>query len=412
MTKNYSKIFLLAATLLVSMNVLAQNMTSSPFSRYAYGDLNENVPNAYRAMGGVGFGMRNNRAICAAQPASYTACDSLTFMMDIAANVNWSRYQDATGMRNKANGNLEYLMLQFPLWKRWIAMSVGLLPFSSVGYDINERDSTTDLRGVYDKKYYGTGNISQVYGGLSFNICNWVALGLNVYYMWGDLDRMRTLTFVDANKNPTIQDESMTISTVRLRYGAQFFHTWGKHTINAGGVFENKRSLNSEYIVIETQTEDSIPIYKGGFEAPMMFGVGAAYVWDNRLTIAFDFEREFMANAQYNGGLGSMYNLRDRNRYAIGVEYRHNPMGRNYAERMIWRAGLNVQDEYLTTIEARRITASVGVGFPLYTIGTVINMTLEYGHRGTLANGGLEDNSLRFTIGASIVENWFFKRKL
>ena len=405
------KVKLIIAALLVSMAVMAQNMTSSPFSRDAYGDLNENVPNAYRAMGGVGYGMRNNRAICAAQPASYTACDSLTFMMDIAANVNWSRYQDASGMRNKANGNLEYLMLQFPLWKRWIAMSVGLLPYSSVGFDIVQNDSIGSSY-HFTKKYYGNGNISQVYGGLSFNICNWVALGANVYYMWGDLDRMRAITFTESGINPTLQDESMTVSTVRLRYGAQFFHTWGKHTVNLGGVFENKRSLNSTYIIIETQSEDTIPIYKGGFEAPMMYGVGASYTWDNRLTIGFDFERQCMASAQFNGLTGADNQLRDRNRYALGVEYRHNPMGRKYVERMIWRAGVNVQDEYLSTIEARRVTASVGIGFPLYTIGTVINMTIEYGHRGTRANGGLEDNSLRFTIGAAIAESWFFKRRL
>ncbi len=411
-TQRMKKIKLFIATLLFCTAVMAQNMTSSPFSRSAYGDLNENVPTGYRAMGGVGIGMRNNRAICASQPASFTACDSLTFMMDIAACVNWSRYEDASGMRNKANGNLEYLTLQFPLWKRWIAMSVGLLPYSSVGYDIAETDSTKDLRGTFTKRFYGTGNLSQVYGGLSFNICNWVAVGMNFYYMWGDLDRMRLLSFTDANKSLTLQDESLTLKTWRLRYGLQFFHTWGKHSVVAGGVFENKRAFNSTYIAIETSTLDSLYIAKGGFDVPMMFGVGASYNWDSRLTVAFDFERQCMASATYNGMEGRFYDLRNRNRYAIGAEYRHNPMGRNYAERMLWRAGLNVQDEYLATIGARRITAGIGIGFPLYTIGTVVNLTIEYSHRGSRANGGLEDNSLRFTIGAGIAENWFFKRKL
>ena len=142
----------------------------------------------------------------------------------------------------------------------------------------------------------------------------------------------------------------------------------------------------------------------------MMYGVGASYTWDNRLTVGFDFERQCMASAQFNGLTGADNMLRDRNRYALGVEYRHNPMGRKYVERMIWRAGVNVQDEYLSTIEARRVTASVGIGFPLYTIGTIINTTIEYTHRGSSA--GLEEHALRFTIGASIAENWFFKRKL
>ena len=153
-------------------------------------------------------------------------------------------------------------------------------------------------------------------------------------------------------------------------------------------------------------------IFRDGWELPMVWGVGASYNWANMLTIGFDYERQCMASALYNGLRGDdPYNgLQDRSRYAFGVEYRHNPMGRKYAERMLWRAGVSVQNEYLSVIGATRITAGIGIGFPLYTIGTIINTTIEYTHRGSSA--GLEEHALRFTIGASIAENWFFKRKL
>ena len=299
--------------------------------------------------------------------------------------------------------------MQFPIWKRWIAFSVGLLPYSSVGYDIVLSDSlNSDYH--FTKTYSGTGNISEVYGGLSFNILDWFAVGANVYYMWGDLNHLRALSFEETGLNPTIQDEMLSVSSVRLRYGAQFFHTWGNHTINLGAIFEQKMKLNSDLIIIETQTEDSIPIYRDGWQLPMVYGVGASYTWANRLTLGFDFERQCMASALYNGFPGSWSGLQDRNRYAFGAEYRHNAQGRKYVERMIWRAGLSVQDEYLASIGAKKITASIGFGFPLYTIGTVINTTVEYTHRGSVT--GLEDNALRLTIGASIGENWFFKRKL
>ena len=142
----------------------------------------------------------------------------------------------------------------------------------------------------------------------------------------------------------------------------------------------------------------------------MVWGVGASYNWANRLTIGFDFERQCMASALYNGAEGRYSGLQDRNRYAFGAEYRHNQMGRKYVERMFWRVGVNVQDEYLSSIGAKRVSESIGIGFPLYTVGTVINMTVEYSHRGDKT--GLEDNALRFTLGASIAENWFFKRRL
>ena len=389
--------------------VQAQNMTSSPFSRYAYGDLNDNVPTGYRAMGGVGFGMRNNKAINPSQPASYTACDSLTFMFDIAASVNWSRYIDAGGKKNKANGNLEYVTMQFPLYKRWIAMSLGLLPFSSVGYDITLSDSiNSDYH--YKKNYTGTGNISQVYGGLSFNVANWLALGANVYYMWGELSHMRMLSFTESEVNSTIQYENLSVSNVRFRAGAQFFHSWEKHSFSVGAIFEPRLKLNSQLLVFETQGDTAYVFKDGGWQLPMAWGVGASYVWANRLTLAFDYEHQDMANALYLGVAGSVSGLRNKDRYSFGVEYRHNPLGRSYVDRMIWRAGINVQDEYLATIGAKRVTASIGFGFPLYTIGTVINTTIEYSHRG--AAPGLVDNALRLTIGASIAESWFFKRKL
>ena len=408
MSKRYILAFFVIAVLTISTTVTGQNMTSSPFSRYAYGDLNENVPTAYRAMGGVGIGMRNNRVICSAQPASYTSCDTLTFMMDVAASASWSRYSDARGMRNKANGNLEYLTFQIPLWKKWVAMSVGVQPYSSVGYDISMNDSIGGYH--YTKMYAGDGNISEVYGGLSINICNWFAIGANIYYMWGDLSRMRTLTFEEAGMNPTIQDEILSVNNIRLRYGAQLFHAWEKHSFAVGAIFENKMRLNSTYVLLETQTEDTIPIYKEGWQIPMVYGVGASYSWGNRLTIGFDYEHQAMASALYNGLEGWKNGLQDHNRYAMGIEYRHNANGRKYVERMMWRLGVNVQDEYLASIGAKRVSASIGIGFPLHTIGTIINTTIEYTHRGN--KNGLEDNSLRFTIGASIAENWFFKRKL
>ena len=400
----------LTAALIVSVTMAGQNLTSSPYSRYAYGDLNENVPTAFRAMGGVGFGMRNHRAINPSQPASYTACDTLTFMFDIAASTSWSRYEDASGMRNKANGNLEYVTMQFPIWKQWIAMSLGMLPYSSVGYNIELSDETAGGAYHYTTDYYGKGNISEVYAGLSFNILNWAALGMNVYYMWGHLDRMRTLVFTESGLNPTVYDERMSISNVRLRLGAQVFHIWGQHTATIGVIYENKMRLHSEYMFLETQSEDSIPVIEGYWQLPTVWGLGVSYNWANRVTVAFDFERQYMGDAEYNGLPGRMTGLQNKNRFALGVEYRNNPTSRKYADRMLWRAGMSIQDEYLSSIGAKRYTASVGMGFPIPTLGTVINTTFEYGHRGSKA--GLEEHSLRFTLGISIGENWFFKRKL
>ena len=128
------KLFVTYIFVCLALAAGAQNMTSSPYSRFAYGDLGDDTPNTFRGMGGVGIGMRSNKAINPLQPASYTGCDSTTFMFDLAGSVLWTTYVDASGRRNRANGNLEYISLQFPIYKHYIAFSAGVMPFSSVGF--------------------------------------------------------------------------------------------------------------------------------------------------------------------------------------------------------------------------------------------------------------------------------------
>ncbi len=399
------KNILLLLSIAAAAPLLAQNGTSSPFSRYAYGDLNDNVPTAYRAMGGVGIGMRGNKVICSAQPASYTACDSLTFMFDLGASVGWSTYKDANGTRNKANGNLEYLTVQFPLYKKWVAFSAGVLPYSSVGYDIL-LSQTVDANTHAIKSYQGNGGINEVYGGLSVNICDWAALGANVYYMFGDINNTRTLTFAETNLVSVAQSTVLHVSSVRFRAGAQLFHTFSDHTVVLGGIFEPKVNLNSELYVLDVTNEIGISDTTGGFQMPMTYGAGISYCWGERLTIGFDYQRQNMGDVKF---IFEDEVLVNRNRYSVGVEYRHNPLGRKYVERMSWRVGCNVSDSYVNSNLAKDLTVSLGIGLPLRNVGTVFNASIEYNHRGS---DQLVENSLKLTLNASIAENWFFKRKL
>jgi hypothetical protein len=78
---------------------------------------------------------------------------------------------------------------------------------------------------------------------------------------------------------------------------------------------------------------------------------------------------------------------------------------------MMWRAGVNYTTSYTAVYNQPELGVSVGFGFPLRTVGTVINTTFEYGRRGFTKNV-LNENYVRFVVNASISEHWFFKRKL
>ncbi len=401
------KIVTLVAVSLIVMGAWAQNATSSPTSRFGYGELNNNLPGAYRGMGGVGIGMRSNKVINSAQPASYTSCDSMTFMFDIAGSLLYTNYGDSYGQSNKVNGNLEYITMQFPIWRQHIAMSLGVTPYSAVGYNFALTDSINQDY-YYSQKYRGTGGFTQVYGGLSANICDWVALGVNVYYMFGNIEQSRGLSFTDATMDSVQIVERLSANSLRLRYGMQVFHTFGKHTVNMGAVYENKQPFSRmNYEQIEMTTADTISNISTGFDMPMMYGVGLSYSYANRWLIGADYMCHDWANANY---FGQTQSLKKRHRMALGAEYRNDPTSRKYVDQIYWRLGVNYTTAYTNRYNEAEWGVSMGVGFPLRTAGTVINTTLEYGKRGT--RNVLSENYLRLVVNASISEHWFFKRKL
>lgn len=411
-------LFLLVCTVYQYAN--SQNNTNSPYTRFGYGDIGNNTNGEQRAMGGVSIATRSNRSINSVNPASYTAVDSMTFMFDVGASAFASRLTDANGHRNTFNGNLEYITMQFPIGK-WIGFSAGLQPYSMVGYDMTQSDSLptkdVDVNGNptyahWTKSFYGEGGISQVYMGLSFELFKHVSIGANAYYMFGKVENLRSLSFTSSKYTSVLQRNYISVSDFRFRYGLQAYHTFAKkHNVVLGATFENKSKLNGEFLQIETNTYDTTSTLSDGFDLPMCYAVGIQYTYDNRLVVAADYSFQDWKNAQYFGKTDSLQN---RMKVAIGAEYRHNPMGQKYIDRMAFRAGLNISNSYITGVQkdffSNNIGASVGVGFPLRNSNTLINATFEYGK--VSSSPLLREDYFKFTISACVNENWFFKRKL
>jgi hypothetical protein len=189
----------------------------------------------------------------------------------------------------------------------------------------------------------------------------------------------------------------------------QLFHTFGKHAVVLGGMFENKQRFSRcEYQQIETNSADTVTTMDAGFEMPMVYGAGLSYCYADRITLALDYQCQDWANVLY-------FNANDalavRHRWALGAEYRHDPMGRRFLDRMSWRVGASYATSYTTQFEQPHLSVTMGFGFPLRTIGTVVNTTFEYGRRG-FAAGQMNENYVRFVVNAAIAEHWFFKRKL
>ena len=134
----HRNIFFAALLLLSSIQLVSQNNTNSPYTRFGYGDLTEGTASELRGMGGVGIANRSKSTINVLNPASYSSVDSLTFQFDVGAGARFSHFMtkgtDGNLSNSAFNANLEYLTMRFPLGK-WLGFSAGLLPYSFSGYN-------------------------------------------------------------------------------------------------------------------------------------------------------------------------------------------------------------------------------------------------------------------------------------
>jgi hypothetical protein len=419
MYKNKASLLVLSLSLLAQFTV-AQNNTNSPYTRFGFGDISDTNAGEQRAMGGVSIGSRANYSINTVNPASYSAVDSMTFMFDIGVSPLISRFSNSSGSKTTYNANLEYITMQFPLAKN-IGFSAGLLPYSFAGYNFSRQDTlftgTKDFDSIpYRSKFWGEGGFSQVYAGLSANLFNHISLGVNAYYMYGSINNNRSMRLTNLSDS-TVQLNTITASNFRFRYGVQFYNTFAKkHDVTLGLIYEQKAKLNGNFtqstygVLSDTTTSVS---GDDDFELPTMYGVGLYYTYDKRLSVGLDYSMQQWGSAKFRGN----YELNNRSKIALGVEYLPNPRGRKFSERIRYRAGANISDSYYTVNginQPKNYGLSCGFGFPLYNnvtnTVTMLNTSFEYGKIG--ATDLLREDYFKFTLNVSFNEHWFFKQKL
>jgi hypothetical protein len=80
---------------------------------------------------------------------------------------------------------------------------------------------------------------------------------------------------------------------------------------------------------------------------------------------------------------------------------------------MSWRIGANYNNSYakINGKQAGDFSITFGLGLPLRTSKTVINVNFEYGNAGGMT-AALKENYFKFGLNFSLNETWFVKAKV
>src|SRR5574344_534338 len=415
--KQWLYILIIDSFLLISIGMSAQNNINSPYTRFGYGRLNDLGFSRNQAMGGIGYALRTRQNINPANPASFSSIDSTSFIFEFGVSGLFSDFSSGMARQTTFTSNLEYLAFQVPITK-WMGLSAGMVPFSFIGYDYGFTDSiampdniNSSTNVSYTQSFYGKGGISQVYLGLSASLFNHLAIGVSAYYLFGELSHYRALTFASL-ENGTLQLSNMYVRSFNFHYGIQYFHTIAqKHDIVVGLVYDHQSKLNGD-MTVNTIGVDTTTLEVGEmFDLPNMYAGGISYTYDKRLTLGVDFMFQEFSKTRF---MGVTDTLENRAKLAIGAEYIHNPLGNKYIDRMRWRIGANYSQSYVNVkgYNTHDFGITFGIGFPLKTTKTMLNINFEYGNINNKEISLLKENYYKIGLNVNLNELWFFKPKI
>ena len=408
----------------LAISAVAQSGSNSPYTRYGFGQLSDQGFGNNKAMGGIAYGLRNGLQINAANPASYSAVDSLTFLFDAGMSLQNTNFKENGVKTNAKNSTVDYIAMQFRLWKR-MGLTAGFLPYSIAGYNMSQTKSiSTDEYGnpitaLYN--YSGDGSIQQVFLGLGYKVFENLSIGANFSYLYGDITHSASTTFSNSNAYSSVRADKLEISDYKLDFGLQYTQPFGKkHAVNLGLVYSLGHDLNGKgYYFKETylssssypvtQTVDTI---KNAFSLPTTIGVGATYVYDNRLTVGLDYTLQNWEDVKFFNEEGKFLN---RSKVSLGAEFLPNPISRNYLNRVRYRIGAYYSDPYTKVNNqdgAREYGVSLGFGLPLFQSRSILNISGQFVKVDPKIKGMLEENYLKINLGLTFNDRWFMKWKV
>jgi len=180
--------------------------------------------------------------------------------------------------------------------------------------------------------------------------------------------------------------------------------------MNIGATASNKTRLNATYYLTVTESGQAVvsdsSVKTNYFTLPVMYGSGISFTYNDKFTIAGDYQHQNWGSTNYKG-LG--YALVNSSRYSGGFEYVQRGHPRDYTyERFSVQAGVYYNNSYLY-INGRQLTdagVTAGFGFESPTSHLSYQFYAQVGSRGTTSNGMVKETYVQIGATISYKELW------
>ncbi|PTX59190.1 long-subunit fatty acid transport protein [Kordia periserrulae] len=416
----------------------AQQGTSSPYSFLGIGDLKFNGTIENRSMGGISI-YSDSIHVNLQNPAAYGNLKFTTYTL--GASYNQLRLESDSGQDKGASTSLDYLAVAFPISNK-VGVGFGLVPYTSVGYKFEGIGETGFASAPYKfAQYEGEGGLNSVFFSLGYKIANGFSVGGTINYNFGTIENQNTeflgelnedgLFFRTLNYGTRSRDESK-LSGLSYNLGAYYETKFNDklslttsltfspqsditsrnsrvltalNITGAGGEIVSPGQVEEVNLGNKTKTDLVLPTrlaFGAGIGEKNKWFAGAEYTLQN--------------NSDFGNGLTTIENVNYENGSKIEAGGFYIPKYNSftsYWDRVTYRAGIHYED---TGIMVRNeaindFGISFGVGLPVSRSLSNVNLGFEFGRRGTMNSGLIQENYVNFQISLSLNDKWFIKRK-
>lgn len=439
--------------------------TSSPYSRFGVGELQYNSDARFMGMGGITQGLNDSTYINFENPASYTSVGRYT-LFSVGARASFTSLNTATKQANANSINFSHLFVSFPVVSRKWAMNVGIIPFSNEGYNFTQ---VTPLPPYGDIKvnYQGSGGLTSATWGNAVTIfrqlknrsktvnpdtvsnvamrhimrdtmpeVSRLSLGVNVSYMFGNLNSQSSAIFPDT----TIAFNTRQIRTVRVdgintQVGLQYTRRFKRdRVLTLGATYAlglNQTARENLFLAsyVNTGTADfyldtliNQQNRKGKIKLPTTIGGGFTLRQGNTWLVGADFKTTDWSGYRYFGNaddkLGNSFQA------SAGAQFTPDYTPKKLSlRRAAYRLGARYGRSYLNlnNTPINEWGVSAGIGLLLNPSGyyqrifkapfSSINISAEYGQRGTTSNNLIREDFVRLSLSFTFSDKWFNKYK-
>lgn len=418
------KNFLIGCICLFSLSAYAQNGTVSPYSYFGIGDFRSGGTVENQMMGGLRM-YADSIHVNLRNPGAYSKLRLTTYTAGISHRE--LRLKDANEQQNLSVTNLDYLAIGFPIAKN-AGIGFGLMPFSSVGYSLNQQ-TLNAAQDTVTNVFAGEGGLNRAYLSIGFEPIKDLSLGATINFNFGSLLYQR-IQSVENVQLGTLDDRESKINGFDFNYALNYTPAikdkYTLYTHLGVNTQVNLVSKNSERIGsfslsngAEVEVVDVDLAAQGllntELKIPTITTVGLGFGENKKWFVGGEYS--FQKFSEFRNDFLAQENVvfEDASVMALGTyfipDYRSIS---GYLNRITYRAGLRYEQTGLmvNNKEINNLGITFGFGLPLGTSFSNLNLGFELGRRGTTDAGLVEESYFKVNVGLSLNDKWFVKRKI